>query len=170
MYKNFIAIIGLALMLTGCANMQNVKPVTDLVLLQYEYETVRDQFRDTDLTPGERLEFESAINLFEEVRTELHNLSNGDINASFLLEAAMADSILDKAAEAFLEAEGVVVSYYIRTGEPIPARFIAYKSSAVDTYNVIKDLTDTNELIPWESVKSFVSLALRSYLTITTGV
>ena len=45
------------LTLQGCLKAENLRPATNVVLLQYEYETVRDQFRDAELTVEERLEF-----------------------------------------------------------------------------------------------------------------
>jgi len=154
------------LSLQGCLKPENIRPTANVVLLQYEYETVRDQFRDADLTVEERLEFESSIDIFEQVRTELHALSKGDINTQAILTLVEADGILERSRGAFLGAEDVVKSYYNRIQQPIPQRFRDYRNSAISTYLHIREKIDKSDSIDWQLIKSFVSLALRSYISL----
>ena len=154
------------LTLQGCLKAENLRPAANVVLLQYEYETVRDQFRDAELTVKERLEFEASIDVFERVRTELHALSGGDINTEAILTFVEADDILERSRNAFLGAEDVVTSYYNRIQQPIPQRFRDYRSSAISTYLHIRKKVDASDSVNWQLIKSFVSLALRSYISL----
>ena len=164
------AFLSIASLLTvGCASVPALQFGTNAVLLEAEFEGVRDQFRNVDLTVEERLEFESAVTVFEEIRLQLHKLSDGEVTTALLVSVATADSLLDRASDAFLTAEGVVIGYYDRVQEPVPIQFVFYRNSAVNAYNFLKEKTATQSDIPWTDITSFLTLALRSYVAVNTG-
>jgi len=166
----FSAFLVIASLITvGCASVPALKFGTNAVLLEAEFEGVRDEFRNVDLTIEERLEFESAVTVFEEIRLQLSKLSEGEVTTALLVSVATADSLLDRSADAFLTAESVVVGYYDRVQQPVPIQFVFYRNSAINAYNFLKEKTATQSNIPWTDVTSFLTLALRSYVAVNTG-
>lgn len=159
-----------SLFTVSCASLPALQFGTNAVLLESEFEGVRDRIRSLDLTFEERFSFEESVTVFEDIRLQLSNLAEGQVTTELLISVATADTLLDRSADAYLNAEGVVRGYYDRTQEPVPVEFIFYRDSAINAYNFLKEKTANQSSLPWTDITGFLTLALRSYVAVNTGV
>lgn len=165
----FLTLSLTAFTLSSCGTADGLKVGLNGLLLEAEFEQVRETFRDEDLTIEERLAFEESVTVFEEVRIELKQLSEGKVNPSLLIKVATADKMLERLRLAFTSGEKVVINYYARNNQPIPIQFTAYKTSAAIVYNELRSQTVKQNDIPWQDIQSLVMLAVRSYAAINVG-